>query len=146
MQMESQDPRLRARPADMREVKLFRAIDESPPGGAEAGFARVEFVVVLVVLVVLSGIAVARAGGALTAGSTSCQADVRAVETAVEAWRIHHNSYPSLGPSGQAELTSAAGNGPFLQSWPRNRRYRVSLDTAVPGQVEVTPSCASLAS
>jgi prepilin-type N-terminal cleavage/methylation domain-containing protein len=101
-----------------------------------AGFTLVELLVVIVILGVLSAIVVFAVGNiSNSAASTSCKTDVRTVASGLEVWHAQTGSYPSLGTTGQAEMTT--NPGAVLRSWPNSPKYTITLDATVPGQINV---------
>jgi len=60
------------------------------------------------------------ASGAQEAAVSACQANYRAIETALADYRALNGSSPA---SGAAWATATANGGPFLQVWPESALY-----------------------
>jgi len=84
-------------------------------GGTDEGFTLVELLIVLVVLAILAGIVVFSVGttGA-NAATSSCQADVKTFETALEGYKSEVGAYPGAG------ILNSTGNSEANtgQTWP----------------------------
>ena len=62
----------------------------------ESGFTLIELLIVIVILGVLAGIVVFAVGGITDTGETAaCDANVKTVTTAVEAYRAQEGDYPT---------------------------------------------------
>ncbi len=107
-----------------------------------AGFTLIELLVVIVVLGVLAGVVVFSLGGVASQATVSaCRADVKTLETAVAAYNAQTGGTPTVSA---ALLTQ--GVHPYVQSWPSNSGYTITVSG---GQVYVqtpTNSVAVLAS
>lgn len=96
------------------------------------GFTLTELLIVIVILGVLAGIVVFAVAGITDRGTKSaCQADVRTVQTAVEAYHAEKNAYPAT----ITLLTDPTVK--LLREVPNSTKYTVSLDS-VTGKVTGT--------
>jgi hypothetical protein len=130
-----------------------------PPRSAELGASLVGLLVTLVLLGGIAGVVVlalpsettlptlpttSSDGGHGTTPTThslvsaaivqACVADVESIQSAAQNYQALNGVLP---PAGAAWATSAAHNGPFLQSWPAAREFAVRWTGHV---VVVTPS------
>ena len=88
------------------------------------GFTLTELLIVIVILGVLAGIVVFAVAGITDRGTTAaCQADVRTVQTAVEAYHAENGEYPATITA----LTNA--DVELLREVPASDKYTVSLNT-----------------
>jgi general secretion pathway protein G len=99
--------------------------DWSEQGLLQKGFTLVELLVVIVILGILAAVVVFAVGGSTDkAQDSACEAELSAVETAVEAYRASVGSYPGSA----SDLTAA--NSKFLRSTPENHTVSGSTVTA----------------
>jgi prepilin-type N-terminal cleavage/methylation domain-containing protein len=122
----------------------------------DEGFTLIELLIVIIILAILAAIVVFAVGTTTTnAKASSCNADAKSVETAVEAYKAQQGAYP---PS-MAALTTAGPNGPWLREAPSatlaTNGYVVTLvpstgevdvqnNTAGPTNYDVTNLCNSI--
>ena len=77
----------------------------------DEGFTLIELLIVIVILGILAAVVVFAVGGITDSGQTSsCKAELKTVETAIEAYRAQNNTYAT-------SLGSLTG-GEFLRSTP----------------------------
>ncbi len=102
----------------------------------QSGFTLIELLIVIVVLGILAAIVVFSLQGATSSSVISaCSADSRTVNIAVQAAETDNpTSYPgyngaaSTSAQWQTALTgSSLTGGPFLQSWPGQTGYAISV-------------------
>jgi general secretion pathway protein G len=83
----------------------------------ESGFTLIELLIVIVILGVLAAVVVFAVGGITDKGHQSaCKADVKSVESAVEAWAANQPgtvTYPADDAAAQAAVVPG-----YLHSWP----------------------------
>jgi prepilin-type N-terminal cleavage/methylation domain-containing protein len=102
----------------------------------EAGFTLVELLVVIVVLGVLAAIVVfSVAGVSNKSQSAACNSDVRAVQSAEEAYYAQNSSYATIAALVTAKLLRAAPS--------TTNGYTISAD-ATTGAVTASPLCSTL--
>jgi len=88
------------------------------------GFTLIELLVVIAIIGLLSTLAVVYLNGARQrARDAASQSDAKTLQTALEVCATQGNSYPSLTPAGQLNMTNATcGDGvmlnQFLQEFP----------------------------
>lgn len=107
------------------------------------GFTLTELLIVIVILGVLAGIVVFAVSGITDRGTkAACQADVRTVITAVEAYHAEKGSYP--GGDTLEERYDALKSAKLLRDAPKSSKYAVAVakDTGlVTGTLEDGASC-----
>jgi general secretion pathway protein G len=97
----------------------------------ESGFTLIELLIVIVILGVLSGIVVLSVSGITDRGKTSaCNASVKAVQVAGEAYYAKNGSYPTT-----AAALATAG---FLQTSPSTTDVAYSVAAGPPAKLTVT--------
>ena len=80
----------------------------------QAGFTLIELLIVVVILAILAAIVVFAVGGSrANALASSCKADAKSLETALEAWKANNGngSYPTPPTSPTDTASSSAGWG-----------------------------------
>ena len=90
----------------------------------------IELLIVIVVLGILATVVIFALGG-VTAQSaqSSCNADAKTVQVAIEAYNAQKGVYPATDVTDTASMTTA-GLGPYLHSWPSNApHYAVEWDS-----------------
>ncbi len=93
----------------------------------DVGFTLIELLIVIVVLGVLAAIVVFDLGGvAARATQSACQADVKTVETAISAYNAETGGRPTV-----TETSLTQGPSPYLQSWPANSGYSLTISGGV---------------
>lgn len=103
---------------------------------AEAGFTLVELLVVIVILGILSAVAVFAVRDMTTQGKKSaCLADVKAVQTASEAYFTKHLAYA-------ADIDTLV-TAKLLRSPPGTSSGYTITYTASDGSVSSTPACST---
>lgn len=86
------------------------------------GFTLTELLIVIVILGVLAGIVVFAVAGITERGTTAaCQADVRTVQTAVEAFKAETGLYPA--ENDYAELKRVE----LLRDAPASSKYKIEI-------------------
>jgi|ERR1700688_3087291 len=118
----------------------------------EGGFTLIELLIVIVILAILAAIVVFAVGTTTTnAVTASCRADVKSVETAVEAY---HAQTGAFAPASSDLLTSVSTGGstvgPWLRAWPSSPSYTVALGASgtvlvnlagsAPANLDTTPT------
>lgn len=74
----------------------------------DEGFTLIELLIVIVILGILAAVVVFAVGGITDQGQTSsCKAERKTVEVAIEAYRAQNGSYPT----GSADIASFLGQG-----------------------------------
>jgi type II secretion system protein G len=72
----------------------------------DEGFTLIELLIVIVILGILAAVVVFAVGGITDRGQeSSCKADKKTLEVAVEAYRAQYSGYPPSG-TGEATLSS----------------------------------------
>ena len=119
----------------------------------EGGFTLIELLIVIIILAILAAIVVFAVGSTNTnAIASSCNADAKSVETALEAYKAQIGSYPSdisvltSGPTATTVNGVAESVGPWLKEVPASNNYIISADGS--GNVSVagpagTPAASS---
>ncbi|MCU1624764.1 MAG: hypothetical protein JWL79_3609 [Frankiales bacterium] len=91
-------------------------------GGEDTGFTLIELLIVIVILGILAAIVVFAVGSARDDSvKSSCQADVKTINTASEAYKAKNGSYPADGAPGLSALQA----GSFIKSVPDSTEYTV---------------------
>ena len=96
------------------------------PGTKKNAFSLIELVIVLAILAVITAIAIPRmTRGAENADVTGLQGDLAALRSAIELYKLDHNTYPTLAAftdqlTKQTDVLGAPGTdyGPYLVSIP----------------------------
>ena len=112
----------------------------------EGGFTLIELLIVIVILGVLSAVVVFAVGGISSKGNqAACNADVKSVETAQEAY--YAGTGPLLGNGAYAASVGALVTAKLLREPPgTGNGYTITVDTSpIPtGAVLATPLCSTL--
>jgi general secretion pathway protein G len=108
----------------------------------QGGFTLIELLIVIIILAILAAIVVFAVGSTNSnAIASSCNADAKSVETAVQAYEAQ---LPGQVPANIAALTTSLGTtvngvsetvGPWLKEAPSTANYNISLDGS--GNVQV---------
>jgi general secretion pathway protein G len=108
----------------------------------QGGFTLIELLIVIIILAILAAIVVFAVGSTNTnAIASSCNADAKSVETALEAYKAQIGSYPTNLSALTAGPTSTSINGvnetvgPWLKELPASNNYSITADTS--GNVSV---------
>jgi type II secretion system protein G len=123
----------------------------------EDGFTLIELLIVIVILGILAAIVVFAVGTTgQNAAATSCKADAKTVEVALEAFKAQNGAYPNAPASPTDTGTSSTGWGallnnstsgspsgsPYLRAVPGTSHYLIWWDSPSPtytgGRVYVT--------
>ena len=100
----------------------------------EEGFTLIELLIVIIILAILAAIVVFAVGSTgQNAAVSSCKADKKSVEVAVEAYKAQQGSYP---PDIPTLLTTKADpnnpsvtDGPWLKEAPGTANYTISFNS-----------------
>jgi prepilin-type N-terminal cleavage/methylation domain-containing protein len=106
-------------------------------GEIDGGFTLIELLIVIVVLGILAAIVVFALGGVTKQSAVAaCQSDAKTVGIAVGALQAENQSVTEATAAAWHTdlLGSSLTGGPFLQSWPTNTGYTIT----VAGTAEVT--------
>ncbi len=104
-----------------------------------AGFTLIELLIVIIILAILAAIVVFAVGSTNSnAIASSCNADAKSVETALEAYKAQIGSYPAAADASTILVTSTVTTvngvsetvGPWLKEWPVDRPTTPSASTA----------------
>jgi len=107
----------------------------------QGGFTLIELLIVIIILAILAAIVVFAVGSTNSnAIASSCNADAKSVETAMEAYKAQLTTYPgSIGALTSSTVATVNGVtetvGPWLKEAPSSANYSISLDAA--GAVQV---------
>ena len=112
---------------------------------AEGGFTLIELLIVIVILAILAAIVVFAVGTSTKSASVaSCDADAKAVQSAIEAYHAQMGAYPAAnnGATGWTQLTVQQTGpngkvGPWLKSQPASTHYAINFDNL--GNVSADP-------
>lgn len=108
----------------------------------QGGFTLIELLIVIIILAILAAIVVFAVGSTnQNAIASSCNADAKSVETAMEAYKAQTGGYPSaIDVLTTTQATSVNGVaetvGPWLKTAPGSSNYSISIDTS--GDVWIT--------
>jgi general secretion pathway protein G len=113
----------------------------------QGGFTLIELLIVIIILAILAAIVVFAVGSTNSnAIASSCNADAKSVETAIEAYKAQLGSYPTSvntltsGPTATTVNGVAESVGPWLKEIPATNNYTISVDNLGSGTVEVNGS------
>ena len=104
----------------------------------QGGFTLIELLIVIIILAILAAIVVFAVGSTNSnAIASSCNADAKSVETAMEAYKAQLTTYPgSIGALTSSTVATVNGVtetvGPWLKEAPSSANYIISLDAAAP--------------
>jgi len=108
----------------------------------DEGFTLIELLIVIVILGILATVTVFAVGGITDRGKkSSCKADYKTMEVALEAYQAQNGSYPAAGEDDDALLTGATG---YLRTDNKSYNYgangQVTLDSRNPNPCTETPT------
>jgi general secretion pathway protein G len=116
----------------LREERYMETHIEEVQSKRDKGFTLVELLIVIVILGVLATVTVFAVQGITSRGAKSaCDAEVKTVEVAVEAYYAQNNAYPA---------NLAALDGVFLKSTPDATKISYNAST---GEVTKIGTCAT---
>jgi len=102
----------------------------------ERGFTLIELLIVIIILAILAAIVVFAVGSTNTnAIASSCNADAKSVETAMEAYKAQIGSYPTAiatltaGPTATTVDGVSENVGPWLKETPSSTNYIISISS-----------------
>jgi len=104
----------------------------------EGGFTLIELLIVIIILAILAAIVVFAVGSTNSnAIASSCNADAKSVETALEAYKAQIGSYPGATAASTLLVTSTVTTvngvnetvGPWLKEWPSQNNYTIAVDS-----------------
>ena len=108
--------------ARYREIQRERVAGERD----DSGFTLIELLIVIVVMGILAAVVIFALGGVSKNSAVSaCNTDAKSVQLAVGAFQTENPTYTTALTS--TILTSTGNSGPYLQSWPTNSGYTISL-------------------
>jgi prepilin-type N-terminal cleavage/methylation domain-containing protein len=123
-------------------IERYRVVQRERVSGArvDSGFTLIELLIVIVVMGILAAVVIFALGGVSSKSQVAaCNTDAKTVVTGVLAFEAGGNSSALLTTAGGSSLlTGTAYGGPYLQGWPSNTGYTISLDSTTAGQVDVT--------
>lgn len=121
----------------MTEHETPKLFQRTVPRRNEGGFTLIELLIVIIILAILAAIVVFAVGSTNSnAVASSCNADAKSVETALEAYKAQIGSYPANASAQLTTSTSTTVNGvnevvgPWLKAWPSTSNYSISADGA----------------
>ena len=111
----------------------------------QGGFTLIELLIVIIILAILAAIVVFAVGSTNSnAIASSCNADAKSVETAMESYKAQIGSYPTdisaldVGADcDNDQRCHARPWGPGSRSCPGTSNYTISVDSAGSGVVQV---------
>ncbi len=107
----------------------------------QGGFTLIELLIVIIILAILAAIVVFAVGSTNTnAIASSCNADAKSVETALEAYKAQLTTYPASMSALTSSTTTTVNGvsevvGPWLKEIPSSVNYSISFDSS--GNVSV---------
>ena len=106
----------------------------------QGGFTLIELLIVIIILAILAAIVVFAVGSTNSnAIASSCNADAKSVETAMEAYKAQIGSYPADTAASTILVTSSVATvngvsesvGPWLKEWPSTSNYVITVKSGV---------------
>jgi len=126
----------------MREDKTDNVLQRMLAKRDEGGFTLIELLIVIIILAILAAIVVFAVGSTnKNAIASSCNADAKSVETAMEAYKAQVGTYPAnitiltSGPTATTINGVTESVGPWLKELPAANNYSITADTS--GNVSV---------
>ena len=120
----------------MREETTPNALQRMVAKREQGGFTLIELLIVIIILAILAAIVVFAVGSTNTnAIASSCNADAKSVETALEAYKAQIGSYPAALANLTGSVTTTVNGvsqvvGPWLKEVPSTNNYTISFDSA----------------
>ena len=119
----------------MREETTPNALQRMVAKREQGGFTLIELLIVIIILAILAAIVVFAVGSTNTnAIASSCNADAKSVETALEAYKAQIGSYPGglsvlTAPTPTTVNGVAETVGPWLKEVPSTNNYTITFDS-----------------
>jgi len=127
----------------MKEQSIPNILQRMVAKRDQGGFTLIELLIVIIILAILAAIVVFAVGSTNSnAIASSCNADAKSVETAMEAYKAQIGSYPADAAASTILVTSTVASvngttenvGPWLKQWPSTANYEISISS---GAVQV---------
>ena len=102
----------------------------------QGGFTLIELLIVIIILAILAAIVVFAVGSTNTnAIASSCNADAKSVETALEAYKAQLTNYPATLDALTTSFPTTVNGvsetvGPWLKEVPSTTNYTISFDSS----------------
>lgn len=114
-------------------------IIEKKRQAGQAGFTLTELLVVVAILAIVAGLAVIGLG-AMRSNATrqACKADVDTYQTAIEAYNVDNNSWPT---GATAAAINAGSGGSLIQRVSKNESAINGAYSSVTGQITTGTAC-----